>query len=95
MVWVIVTVWHGDADKVYIEHCDTKIEMMTRVKDLEMMIKEVTDELDDHGNRVYRIVDENRVDDAESSIMNVYWWNITVKDELRHELLITIDAKEI
>lgn len=42
MVWVIVKVYHGDADKVHIETLYTKKKMLLRVNDLMNMVKKTT-----------------------------------------------------
>jgi len=81
MVWVIVKVEHGDADKVSIETQKTKEEMLNRVKDLINMVKEMDDQ----------IIEENFSDDCDCGNCDNWWWNITFADNL----LVTIDAKLI
>jgi hypothetical protein len=81
-MWIIVKVYHGDADKVHIETYLDRNLAFTRIEDLKQMVKECLDD----GDGIM-IVEENE------SILcgNVYWWNILFNDGL----LVTIDAKEI
>jgi hypothetical protein len=80
-MWIIVKVYHGDADKVHIETYLNRDLALNRITDLKEMTKEFL-------NDGKTIAEENESDNCND---NIYWWNITFNDGL----LVTIDAREI
>lgn len=96
MVWVIITVLHNDADRVKTELNSSDKCPLQRLNELIEMNKEWINDVDDNGERVYDVLEENVVDASELETTNEYWYNISVKDRASGvELLYTIDAKKI
>lgn len=91
MVWVIVKVYHGDADKVLIETRETRDEMLSRITDLIEMVKENDDEIIQENDSYECEYTLNKQKKDPQCEYDERWWNITFKSGL----LVTIDAKLI